>query len=347
MTKLKVGFIPTISHPLQKGTKGWARYAYFLAKQLDQNDDIDLTIFGTDNSSKREFQNFVTTLPYELTNPNLAQPHKAWEMQQLSEAFSSEYDFDVIHSWYTWEHLPFAKLQMTSTLGTFHGIATKDKPVIDKLFSDLPDHIWFNAISDDNRSWHPELPWAGTTYHGIDLDDFKFNPEPDHYLFMAARICAEKGITQAIEIANQTNLKLIIAGQIYDQDYYQNKVEPLLNNQIQYVGEVGYQEVIERFSNAKASLHLPQPPFREAFGMTLIESMAVGTPIIAMCNGSIPEIVQGGKTGFVVNSIDEAVESVGKINQINRQACRTGVADKFSWSKVADRYVEIYKTIVN
>ncbi|MBN2519550.1 MAG: glycosyltransferase, partial [Bacteroidales bacterium] len=169
--------------------------------------------------------------------------------------------------------------------------------------------------------------------------------EPEDYLLFFGRLHPEKGVYESIQVAKMSKRKLIISGLIQDQEYFDLKVKPYINNDdIVYVGNSGPSERLRLLSNACALLH--PVSFEEPFGLSVVEAMACGTPVIAFNKGSMPELVLDGKTGFLVNNVEEALEAVNNIKTINRKNCTEWVSSKFSRQKMVEEYLEVYKKIV-
>jgi len=199
------------------------------------------------------------------------------------------------------------------------------------------------SISDADRS--PELDYIKTIHHGIDIQQFDFQAQPDDTLLFLGRIHNDKGARQAIEIARACNKKLILAGIIQDQVYYDQYVAPHTDNgRVIYVGSVGPVERNRLLGKACALLHPIQ--FNEPFGLSVIESMACGTPVIAFDRGSMTELIDNGKSGFLVNNVDEAVEAVAHIKEIDRAACRHHVERHFTVDRMIDEYIHVYEMIL-
>jgi glycosyltransferase involved in cell wall biosynthesis len=183
-----------------------------------------------------------------------------------------------------------------------------------------------------------------TVYNGLDTKDFKFTEQAQDYLLYFGRIHHDKGPLEAIEISKKANKRLIIAGIIQDENYWKEKVEPQLNEQIQYIGPAGPEKRNELLGNALALLHPIN--FAEPFGMSVAEAMLCGTPVIAFNKGSMPELIQHEKTGFLVNTVDEAVDAIGQLGSINRAYCREWANSQFSKEKMAADYLGLYKRIL-
>lgn len=194
----------------------------------------------------------------------------------------------------------------------------------------------------------PNINYIGTVYNGLDMKGYPFSDKDEGYLLFVGRICMEKGVHFAIEVAQYFNLPLIIAAKLenieQDIQYFREFVEPKLSDQIRWVGEVDEAERNRLMSKARCFLH--PVTWREPFGLTLIEAMACGTPVIAFKRGSIPEIIKNGRTGFVVEDVEEMIEALSNIDKIDRTYCRSYAITKFNVEKMADGYEEIYYKVL-
>jgi glycosyltransferase involved in cell wall biosynthesis len=199
------------------------------------------------------------------------------------------------------------------------------------------------SISDSDRS--PELDYTATVYNGIDSKDFTLNEKPKDYLLFFGRIHPEKGTYESIQIAKKANMKLIISGLIQDEAYFNEKVKPYINDDdIVYVGNSGPKERDKLLGEALALLH--PISFDEPFGLSVAEAMFCGTPVVAFNRGSMSELIDHSKTGYLVNNIDEAARAVNSINTIDRMHCRQRAMSNFSLEKMADGYLNVYKQIL-
>ena len=183
-----------------------------------------------------------------------------------------------------------------------------------------------------------------TVYNGLNMEDFEFNETADDYLLYFGRIHPHKGAVEAIEIAKKSNRKLIIAGIIQDENYFKQKVEPQLDQQIEYIGNAEPAERKRLLGNAASLLH--PISFDEPFGMSVAEAMLCGTPVIAFNRGAMPELIKDGQTGFLVNTIDEAVAAVGRLLEIKRRECHEWAQSQFSSEKMVSDYLGLYKKIL-
>lgn len=202
------------------------------------------------------------------------------------------------------------------------------------------------SISNNQRRDAPDLPYINTVYNGTDVDLFTFSETHEDYLLFAGRITAEKGVKEAIQIAKESNHRLLIIGPVNhgSKDYFDQYVKPELNEKILYLGRMDQEQLPTYYQKAKAVLTPIQ--WEEPFGLTTIEAMACGTPVISLRRGAAPEIIKHGKTGFVVDSVHEMVEAVGKIDRINRRDCRDHVKAQFDTEKMVDHYEQTFLNLI-
>jgi len=235
----------------------------------------------------------------------------------------------MIHNHFDFLPLTYTGLTTTPVVTTIHGFSSPG--------------VFYVSISDADRS--PDLDYIKTIHHGIDIKQFDFQPAPDDTLLFFGRIHHDKGVRQAVEIARACNKKLILAGIVQDQAYYDQYVAPHIDNdKVVYIGSVGPVERNRLLGKACALLHPIQ--FDEPFGLSVIESMACGTPVIAFDRGSMPELIESGKNGFLVNNVDEAIEVVARIKEIDRTYCRHHVERHFTVDRMINEYIQVYEMIL-
>jgi glycosyltransferase involved in cell wall biosynthesis len=222
---------------------------------------------------------------------------------------------------------------------TIHGFSS---PKILPVYKKYNKKTHYVSISDADR--HGELDYIRTVYHGIDIEKFTFIKDHGNYLVYFGRIHPDKGTWEAIQVAKRAKMKLVLAGIIQDKSYYEQYVEPHLNDDISYIGSVGPEERNKVLGNAYALLHPIN--FNEPFGLSIVEAMACGTPVLAFNRGSMPEIIQDGINGFIVSNIDEMADRIKDVLKISRQACRKTVECRFSQEKMVKEYIEVYKEIL-
>jgi glycosyltransferase involved in cell wall biosynthesis len=211
------------------------------------------------------------------------------------------------------------------------------------MYKPYEHRVHYVAISDADRS--PQLHYAATIHHGIVLDDFPFDPRGSDTLLFFGRMHPDKGAAEAIRVAQATGRDLAMYGIVQDQGYYDREIRPHLGGtRIRHPGAVGGAERTRALGKAAALLHLIN--FDEPFGLSVVEAMACGTPVIAINRGSMPELIEHSVTGFLVGSVDEAIAAVGRLGEIDRAACRAAVAARFSVERMADRYIALYRSIL-
>lgn len=252
--------------------------------------------------------------------------------------------FDVIHNHLDWRFLPFSKSLETPVVTTLHGPLDVDyKQEVYRLFKDSN----YVSISLSQRRPMPKLNYVANVYNGIDTNRFKFYPKPSDYFAFLGRMSPEKGPVQAIRIAKKAGVKLVMAAKVdaVDTRFFNSQVKPLIDGkQIRFLGEVDHAGKLKLLGGAKALIAPIQ--WEEPFGLFFIEAMACGTPVIAMNRGSVPEIVQDGKTGYVCENIRQAAASVKKIDAIDRKDCFNRVGAHFSAERMATGYLAAYEKAI-
>jgi glycosyltransferase involved in cell wall biosynthesis/quercetin dioxygenase-like cupin family protein len=297
----------------------------------------DVTLFATGDSETSGKLHAVCARGYEEDRSIMP---KVWECLHISELFEHAEDFDVIHNNFDFLPLTYTGLITTPFVTTIHGFSS---PGILPVYKKYNSKVFYVFISD--ADWSPDLDYIKTIYHGIDIKQFDFQPEPDDYLLFFGRIHHDKGVREAIEIARACNKKLILAGIIQDEDYYHQHVEPQLDNyNAVYVGSADPVQRNRLLGKAYALLHPIN--FNEPFGLSVIESMACGTPVIAFNKGSMPELIEDGKNGFLVKTLDEAIDAAAKIKDIDRACCRRRVEQYFTIDRMLEEYIQVYETVL-
>ena len=296
-----------------------------------------VTLFATADSETSGRLHAVCPQGYEEDRSLIP---KVWECLHISELFDHAGEFDIIHNNFDFLPLTYAGFTTTPVVTTIHGFSS---PGILPVYKKYNKKVFYVSISDADRS--PDLDYIKTIHHGIDIRQFDYQPVPDNVLLFFGRIHEDKGARQAIEIARICNKKLIIAGIIQDQAYHDQYVAPHIDNEeVVYVGSVGPVERNRLLGSACALLHPIQ--FDEPFGLSVIESMACGTPVITFDRGSMPELIENGKNGFLVHNVDEAVETVARVKEIDRATCRQHVERHFTVDRMVEQYIKVYKMIL-
>ncbi len=295
----------------------------------------DVTLFASGDSVTQARLHSVVDRGYEedsTVDPKVA------EYLHISEVFERAADFDLIHSHYDFMALTYTRLVNTPVLTTIHGFSS---PKIMPVYQKYRDG-YFVSISHSDRA--PGLNYLGTVYNGIDLSLYPLQESPGDDLIFLGRIHPDKGVHLAIEVAQQSGCSLIIAGIIQDQTYFREQVEPHLDDQqICYIGSVDVPGKNKLFSRARALLHLNTIP--ERFGLVLAEANAAGVPVIAMDLGSCREVIEDGRTGFLVNDVNEAVQALDRISEIDSVSCRKHVEQRFSIDTMVEAYEQVYDRI--
>jgi len=314
----------------------WEQVASNIAEGLVEK-GIEVTLFATSDSITKGKLESICEQPYEEDS---GLDPKVWECLHTSHLMEQADQFDIIHNNFDFLPLTYSRLIGTPMITTIHGFSS---PRIIPVYKKYDKSVAYISISNADR--HPELDYLRTIYHGIDPKDFKFRDEKEDYLLYFGRIHPDKGAHAAIEIARLAGYRIKIAGLIQDQDYFNTKIKPYIDNdQVVYLGNAGPAKRNELLGSARAMLH----PifFEEPFGLSVIEAMMCGTPVIAFARGSMPELITHGTSGYLVNDIAEAVLAVKKLKQIEPYACREHVCCNFSKDRMIDEYIRAYKDTI-
>lgn len=303
----------------------------------------EVTLFASGDSIS--LAKLESVHPQALRLDSNVREYGIYEMLQMSRVYEQASDFDIIHSHMGCVALPYGNLVKTPTVHTLHGIFTPDN---EKMFTHARRQPYV-SISDAQREPRLNLNCVATVYNGIDLSTYDFYPEPQDppYLAFLGRISPEKGTHLAIEIAKRSGWRLKMAGKVdvVDVDYYEQQIKPHIDGkQIEYLGEADHEQKSALIGGAVATLF--PITWREPFGLVMIESMAAGTPVIAMALGSTTEVIAHGKTGFLCNNVDEFVEAIDQVAQLNRNDCREHVSKHFSVQKMTAGYEAVYQQIL-
>ena len=314
----------------------WENVASLLTEGLVSRGH-EVTLFATADSRTSGRLHAVCPRGYE---EDCSLIPKVWECLHISELFELADGFDIIHNHFDYLPLTYTGLTTTPVVTTIHGFSS---PGIMPVYKKYNRKVSYVSISEADRS--PELDYIKTIHHGIDINLFDFQPQMGDSLLFFGRIHNDKGVRQAIEIARRSKKKLILAGIIQDKAYYDQYVAPHIDNDwARYAGSVGPVDRNQLLGEACALLHPIQ--FDEPFGLSVIESMACGTPVIAFDRGSMPELIENGKSGFLVNNVDEAVEAVARIKEIDRASCCRHVERHFTVDRMIDEYIQVYEMVL-
>jgi len=251
-------------------------------------------------------------------------------------------EFDIVHSHIDYLPLSLLRRMETPHVTTLHG--RLDIPNLKPLYEEFSDEP---LISISNRQRLPLLRanWRGTVYHGLPENLYSLREKPGKYLAFIGRISPEKRVDHAIEIACRLGLPLKIAAKVdrVDREFYETTIRPLMCNGVEFIGEIGDGEKEEFLGNAMALLFMIDWP--EPFGLAMVEAMACGTPVIARARGSVPEIIQHGKTGFIVETVEEAMVAVQELPKLSRKLCRQTFEERFTSRRMAEDYIAIYEQL--
>ena len=297
---------------------------------------VDVTLFATRDSETAGKLQGVVPRGYEEDRSLNA---KVWEYRHLAHVFERAADFDLIHNQADFPAHAFANLVPTPMVTTIHGFSSPD---ILPMYKPFENRIHYVAISEADR--HPDLRYAATIHHGISLEELAFDAEGSENLLFFGRMHPDKGAAEAIAAAKASGRPLDLYGIVQDQAYFDREVASQLDKQILYHGPVGGRARIGALGRAKALLHLIN--FDEPFGLSVIEAMACGTPVIARRRGSMSELIDHGVTGFLVDNVEEAIAAIDRIGEIDREAPRRVVAERFTVDRMADAYLALYRKIL-
>lgn len=324
-----------------KGYGGTERVVSWLTEELVSMGH-DVTLFATGDS---------------VTNARLVEgtPKALREMNGYGDALAHHYllieklmqqadQFDIIHAHLDYLPFPALRANKLASVTTLHG--RLDLPSLAPLYREFFD-MPLVSISNSQREPLSFANWQSTVYHGLPHKLYEFNAEPSDYLLFLGRICPEKGVDKAIEIAARAKMHLKIAAKVdpVDVEYYENTIKPLIEKgDVDFIGEASQDQKNDLIGNAKGMLFPIMWP--EPFGLVMIEAMACGTPVIAFNCGSVPEVMEHGISGFICETVDQAVEHVRDIDKLSRAACRERFDQRFSVTAMAKGYLNVYNQVI-
>jgi glycosyltransferase involved in cell wall biosynthesis len=307
-----------------------------------QKNGHDVTLFGAGDSITGA--NIVSSYPVALNEAfRLSEREKKhYTSLLISKCYKEAAKYDLIHSHFTLLSSFYADLVKTPTLISIHS------PLDEEIIPFLTEfkHLKYISFSYAQRKLMPELNWVANIYHGVDTNVFSYNDKPKDYVLYLGRVTEDKGVHLAIEAARQAGVQLIIAGKSYPTEgYWHAKIEKHIDGKnVRFIGEQSFEDKIEWIQNAKALIFPTQ--CQEVFGYVMIEAMSCGTPVIAWNNGSVPEVVKDKITGFIVNSVEEAVSAIKSVGALDRANSRKRAEQYFSISKMVSGYEKVYKKIL-
>lgn len=325
---------------------GWSgapeMIAYYLTEELVKRGH-NVTLYASSDSKTSARLKSISASSYIEGN---LKNHADYEYALISKAYQDSLDgkFDIIHSHFDVRTAYFAPLVTTPTISTLH--SPLDEGSKKEILSQFNNTQYYASISDNQREKNPDLNFIATAYNGVAIDTIPFSQKKEDYIIFTGRINQQKGVLEAIDVAKKTNTKLLIFGSHKEEDEYWQKVERLIDEkQIVYGGIIEHDKLFQYLVKAKAFIFPLQ--WDEPFGLSVVEALAAGTPVITFPKGSMPEIIEDGVNGFLVHSVDEMVEKLKNISSISAKVCREGVDKKFSIKSMTDRYEEAYYKILN
>lgn len=322
---------------------GTERVVSWLTEELVK-EGHEVTLFASGDSKTQA--RLIAGCPEALWRDARCRETLPHTVRMMELVFSEVSQFDIIHFHTDYVQFPLIRRSGHASITTLHGMVhPHDLGDLLGEYSEVP----LVSISDSQRAPLPAANWCGTVHHGLPPSVHTFRPTPGRYLAFLGRISPEKGVERAIEIAKYSGLPLKIAAKIYDEDrsYYELKIKPLLQSAasfVEFVGEVGGSAKDEFLGNALALLFPVEWP--EPFGLVMIESMACGTPVIAWRRGAIPEVIEHGISGFIVESVQEAVRFIPQLSLLSRGQCRRSFEARFSSARMAHDYLKVYEQTI-
>jgi len=335
--ELRVGMLAPISWRVPPRHYGpWEQFVSLLTEGLVAR-GVDVTLFATADSITSA--RLVGSAPTGYSeDPGL--DAKVWEGLHIAAVFERAAEFDVIHNSFDFLPLTYSRLVDTPVVTTIHGFSSER---IVPVFEEYNSSGYYVAISEADR--HERLDYVATIHHGIDMRAFEVSEGPRDYLLFFGRIHPEKGTVEAIDVAQRAGVPLVIAGIVQDREYFERLVAPRVDGErVAYVGPVGPDRRSELLGGARALLHLVR--FDEPFGFSVVEAMACGTPVIAHPRGSMREIVRDGENGFLVTSVADAATAVHAANDLDANAVRASVEQRFNADRMVEDYLALYRRIV-
>ncbi|OGE42475.1 hypothetical protein A3B45_01580 [Candidatus Daviesbacteria bacterium RIFCSPLOWO2_01_FULL_39_12] len=327
---------------------GTERVVYALTEELvKRGHKVTLFASGDSITSARLISIYPKALRYAKVLDNVYGAN-ILSLLNIGYAYQEQDQFDIIHDHNSYLSLPTANLSKTPVVMTMHGyFGVNEKRIFENL-----KNPFLVSVSKAQAASAPKLSFMGNVYHGLEMKHFPFSKKRGKYLLFTGRISMEKGVHFAIEVALYLDIPLIIAAKLdsavdaaHDVSYFKQFVEPKLSNQIKWVGEVSEVERNKLMSGALCSLHPIIWP--EPFGLTMIESMACGTPVVAFNLGSTIEVIEDAKSGYIVEDVSSMIEAVANIQKIDRQYCREYVLNRFSVENMVDGYEAIYNKVLS
>jgi glycosyltransferase involved in cell wall biosynthesis len=325
--------------PLMYG--GTERVVAYLTDELVRQGH-EVTLFASADSMTKAELRPMCSRALRLEGKSVVDP-LAHHVRMLELVAQEASNFDVVHFHIDYLHFPLSRRQNFTSVTTLHG--RLDIPDLHPLFREFSE-MKLVSISDSQRVPMEWANWVGTVYHGLPEDLHTASQQPGQYLAFLGRISPEKRLDRAIEVARRVGMPIKIAAKIdaVDRDYFNSQIRTLLRDPlVEYLGEISESEKTEFLGNAYALLFLID--WQEPFGLVMTEAMACGTPVIAYRLGSVPEVVEEGVTGYIVDNLEDAADAVGRIPALDRRRIREVFEDRFSARRMCHDYVEIFRRI--
>ena len=321
---------------------GIERVVSYLTEELvAQGHEVTLFASGGSETAAR----LVRVCPHALNRVETNEERRHHYVRMMQLVFADVSRFDVIHFHTESIQLSWLRRQPCPNVTTLH--YQLGAPCLKPLYDEYKPPLV--SISNNQRLPIPDVNWQATVYHGLPRDLFTFRKEPGDYLAFIGRVSFEKRLDRAIRIACEAGMKLRVAAKINREDeHFKQDIEPLLREAgdwVEFVGEIGGREKDDFLGHARALLFPIDWP--EPFGLVMIEALACGTPVIGWREGSVPAVIVDGRTGFIVESVAEAVEAVGRVAGLNRHACRQAFENRFDAGCMARGYLEVYRRLVD
>ena len=317
---------------------------YILCEELSRRGH-EVTLFASgDSKTSAKLEAIIDKPMRESGYLNVS----CYESMAMAKLIEMKDNFDIVHNHLGPSFIPFSGLLGIPVVNTIHGAFINQEDISFCMkYKDSP----FISISDSQREGAPELNYISTVYNGIQIDKYTYQDKTDsndQYIAFLGRLSEEKGVHLAIQLAKETGHKLIIAGKIdvADRKYYEKDVKHLIDNkQIIYIGELAHNDKVKLLKNAFMTVHPVTWP--EPFGLVMAESMACGTPVLALNQGSIPEVIKNKVSGYVENNIKSLIKRVKDVEKIDRKACRKHVEDNFSAERMTEGYLSVFRKIIS
>jgi glycosyltransferase involved in cell wall biosynthesis len=316
----------------------WEQFVSLLTEGLVAR-GVDVTLFATADSATTA--RLSSTAARGWSEDPDRPDTKVAECLHISAVFERAGEFDLIHNSFDFLPLTYSALVPTPVLTTIHGFSS---PAIVPVYEKYNDHCAYVAISEADR--HPRLDYIATIHHGIDTGAFALGDAGGGYLLFFGRIHPDKGAAEAIEVARRVGLPLVMAGIVHDERYFEAEVAPHIDgDRVRYLGPVGPERRSAVLGDAVALLHLIG--FEEPFGFSVVEAMTSGTPVIAFRRGSMPEIVDDGHTGALVEDVEGAAAAVPTVLRFDRGAIRARAVARFGSDRMTAEYLAAYFEVLS